>query len=81
MTDTTAEGRQRVRALPPRQHPGESLGPGGNVYQVLQLRLGRDGHAVNDNLAFAVWSDGHFPIQICEGSVFIGNSTKKSVFD
>lgn len=38
---------------------------------MLQLRLGRDGHPVDDDLAFAVWSHRHFTIRICEGSVFI----------
>lgn len=41
------------------------------VYQMLQLCPDGDGHPVNGNLAFAVWSDRHFTVGICEGSVFI----------
>lgn len=46
---------------------------------MLQPRLGGDGHAVNHNLALAVWRDCHLTVQISEGSVFIGNSKKKRV--
>lgn len=38
---------------------------------MLQLRLGRDGHPINDDLAFAVWSHRHFTTRIREGSMFL----------
>lgn len=86
------KGTRRLVPSPPNpsssfQAWGSSQGPlpalgwdsGRKVYQMLQLRRGRDGHPVNDNLAFAVWRDCHFTIQICEGSVFFWNSKRTRV--
>lgn len=41
------------------------------IYQMMQLGPGGDRHSIDDNLAFAVWSNRHFTIQIREGSMFI----------